>query len=81
MKCEENAVAIARMKDPFCKLVSLSLSPSPSPFFVPLLPPHKTSILLAGVCRSCFNAYVTHRFRATIGKSRLIRDGEKACYP
>ncbi|XP_041455707.1 cytoplasmic tRNA 2-thiolation protein 2-A-like isoform X1 [Lytechinus variegatus] len=28
-------------------------------------------------CRNCFLAYVTHRFKATIGKSRLIRDKEK----
>ena len=27
--------------------------------------------------RSCFNAYVTQRFRSTVGKSRLFRDGEK----
>ncbi|XP_071487558.1 cytoplasmic tRNA 2-thiolation protein 2-like [Diadema antillarum] len=28
-------------------------------------------------CRNCFLAYVTHRFKATIGKARLIRDKEK----
>ncbi|XP_030831670.1 LOW QUALITY PROTEIN: cytoplasmic tRNA 2-thiolation protein 2 [Strongylocentrotus purpuratus] len=28
-------------------------------------------------CRHCFLGYVTHRFKATIGKSRLIRDKEK----
>ncbi|EDV25973.1 uncharacterized protein TRIADDRAFT_55610 [Trichoplax adhaerens] len=28
-------------------------------------------------CRSCFIAYFTHKFRATIGKSKLIRSNEK----
>lgn len=28
-------------------------------------------------CRDCFMVYVTHKFRATIGKSKLVRDGEK----
>ena len=28
-------------------------------------------------CRSCFLAYFTHKFRATIGKARAIRAGEK----
>ncbi|KAK3085328.1 hypothetical protein FSP39_001545 [Pinctada imbricata] len=27
-------------------------------------------------CRECFMVYVTHKFRAAIGKSKLIRDGE-----
>ena len=27
--------------------------------------------------RDCFLTYFTHRFRATIGKARLIRDGDK----
>ena len=29
------------------------------------------------LCRSCFLAYFTHKFRATIGKARAIRAGEK----
>ncbi|KAM7439858.1 Cytoplasmic tRNA 2-thiolation protein 2 [Porites harrisoni] len=29
------------------------------------------------LCRSCFLAYFTHKFRATIGKARVIRAGEK----
>ncbi|XP_060080255.1 cytoplasmic tRNA 2-thiolation protein 2-A-like [Ylistrum balloti] len=28
-------------------------------------------------CKACFMVYVTHKFRATIGKSKLVRDGEK----
>ncbi|XP_061196246.1 cytoplasmic tRNA 2-thiolation protein 2-like [Saccostrea echinata] len=28
-------------------------------------------------CRECFMVYVTHKFRAAIGKSKLIRDGER----
>lgn len=28
-------------------------------------------------CKDCFLVYVTHKFRATIGKSKLIRDGDK----
>lgn len=28
-------------------------------------------------CRACFMVYVTHKFRAAIGKSKLIRDGEQ----
>lgn len=27
-------------------------------------------------CKECFMVYVTHKFRAAIGKSKLIRDGE-----
>ncbi|KAL3859280.1 hypothetical protein ACJMK2_009506 [Sinanodonta woodiana] len=27
-------------------------------------------------CRSCFMVYITHKFRATIGKTKLVRDGE-----
>ncbi|XP_052816794.1 cytoplasmic tRNA 2-thiolation protein 2-A-like [Mya arenaria] len=27
-------------------------------------------------CRSCFQVYVTHKFRAAIGKTKLVRDGE-----
>lgn len=27
-------------------------------------------------CKNCFQVYVVHRFRAAIGKSKLIRDGE-----
>lgn len=27
-------------------------------------------------CRACFQVYVTHKFRATIGKTKLVRDGE-----
>ncbi|KAK7505766.1 hypothetical protein BaRGS_00003037 [Batillaria attramentaria] len=27
-------------------------------------------------CKSCFQVYVVHKFRASIGKSKLIRDGE-----
>lgn len=29
-------------------------------------------------CRDCFLAYFTHRFRATFGKSKLVRQNEKA---
>lgn len=29
------------------------------------------------LCKSCFLAYFTHKFRATIGKARVIRTGEK----
>ena len=29
------------------------------------------------LCESCFLAYFTHKFRATLGKSRLVRHGEK----
>lgn len=29
------------------------------------------------LCKSCFLAYFTHKFRATIGKSRAIKAGEK----
>ncbi|XP_078384995.1 cytoplasmic tRNA 2-thiolation protein 2-A-like [Oculina patagonica] len=29
------------------------------------------------LCKSCFMAYFTHKFRATIGKARAIRAGEK----
>ncbi|XP_046563215.1 cytoplasmic tRNA 2-thiolation protein 2-A-like isoform X1 [Haliotis rubra] len=29
------------------------------------------------LCRDCFIVYVVHKFRATIGKSHLIRDGEE----
>lgn len=29
------------------------------------------------LCKSCFLAYFTHKFRATIGKARAIRAGEK----
>ncbi|XP_014664653.1 PREDICTED: cytoplasmic tRNA 2-thiolation protein 2-like isoform X2 [Priapulus caudatus] len=28
-------------------------------------------------CRECFLTYFTHKFRATIGKSKLVREGEK----
>lgn len=28
-------------------------------------------------CKDCFQVYVVHKFRAAIGKSKLIRDGEK----
>ncbi|KAK3610327.1 hypothetical protein CHS0354_029797 [Potamilus streckersoni] len=27
-------------------------------------------------CRSCFMVYITHKFRATVGKTKLVRDGE-----
>lgn len=27
-------------------------------------------------CRACFQVYVTHKFRAAIGKTKLVRDGE-----
>ncbi|XP_053402056.1 cytoplasmic tRNA 2-thiolation protein 2-B-like isoform X2 [Mercenaria mercenaria] len=27
-------------------------------------------------CRGCFQVYVTHKFRAAIGKTKLVRDGE-----
>ncbi|KAH3773033.1 hypothetical protein DPMN_174382 [Dreissena polymorpha] len=29
------------------------------------------------VTRGCFQVYVTHKFRAAIGKTKLVRDGEK----
>ena len=28
-------------------------------------------------CKDCFQVYVVHKFRASIGKSKLIRDGER----
>lgn len=28
-------------------------------------------------CRACFQVYVTHKFRAAIGKTKLVRDGER----
>ncbi|XP_077865073.1 cytoplasmic tRNA 2-thiolation protein 2-like, partial [Saccoglossus kowalevskii] len=28
-------------------------------------------------CRSCFLSYFTHKFRSTIGKSKLVKKGEK----
>ncbi|XP_071785955.1 cytoplasmic tRNA 2-thiolation protein 2-like [Asterias amurensis] len=31
-------------------------------------------------CRTCFLTYFTHRFRATFGKARLVRDGEKVLF-
>ena len=30
------------------------------------------------LCRNCFEAYCTHKFRMSFGKNRLVRDGEKA---
>lgn len=26
--------------------------------------------------RACFQVYITHKFRAAIGKTKLVRDGE-----
>lgn len=34
------------------------------------------AVLLKSLNRECFMVYVTHKFRAAIGKSKLIRDGE-----
>lgn len=34
------------------------------------------ALLLKSLNRECFMVYVTHKFRAAIGKSKLIRDGE-----
>ena len=29
------------------------------------------------IIRDCYDAYFTHRFRATFGKARIVRQGEK----
>ena len=46
-----------------------------------MLPPKCPNVIISlnifDFCRDCFLTYFTHRFRATIGKARLIRDGDK----
>ena len=65
VKCGEKAVTVARAKDSFCRSV-LRLTMYIMDFICPT--------------RECFRAYFTHRFRATFGRAKIVRQGEKVTY-